>query len=274
MSYRYLLEIIKIPMISKEGIVMQVNHVTNTNQTIQVNKKTSNSNAVGDTSFEYCLNEASQTVTLNDLFEEAAREYGVPVNLLKAIGMTESSFRVDVVSKAGAQGVMQLMPATAKELGVTNPFDARQNIMGGAKYISQMLNKYDGDVKLALAAYNAGSGNVAKYGGIPPFEETQNYVVKVMNYMKQDLDASKPVTVGNAVQTESSIRYNLNIPKEEEVIITTDDVINELYSYEDYMKFLEYFFKKEKSQEQDTQENAYEQLSITNNMRSFLTGIN
>jgi len=261
-------------MIFKEGIVMQVNHVTNTNQTIQVNKKTSNSTAVGETSFETCLNEASQTITLNDLFEEAAKEYDVPVNLLKGIGMAESSFRVDVVSKAGAQGVMQLMPATAKELGVTNPFDARQNIMGGAKYISQMLNKYNGDVKLALAAYNAGSGNVAKYGGIPPFEETQNYVVKVMNYMKQDLDASKPVTVGNAVQTESSIRYNLNIPKEEEVIVTTDDVLNELYSYEDYMKFLEYFFKKDKNQEQDTQENAYEQLSITNNMRSFLTGIN
>ena len=79
-------------------------------------------------------------------------------------------------------GVMQLMPATAESLGVTNAFDAYQNIMGGAKYISSLLTKYNGDVSLALAAYNAGSGNVAKYGGIPPFTETQNYVSKVIGY--------------------------------------------------------------------------------------------
>jgi soluble lytic murein transglycosylase-like protein len=79
-------------------------------------------------------------------------------------------------------GVMQLMPDTASELGVEDPYDAYQNIMGGAKYISQLLEKYDGDIALAAAAYNAGPGAVSQYDGIPPFEETQNYVTKVLSY--------------------------------------------------------------------------------------------
>lgn len=93
----------------------------------------------------------------------------------------------------GAQGVMQLMPATARYLGVDDPFDARSNIMGGAKYIAEKLKEYDGDVKLALASYNAGSGNVAKYGGVPPFTETINYIERIMGYMGTDLTTGKTV---------------------------------------------------------------------------------
>lgn len=120
--------------------------------------------------------------TLNDIFDKAAQTYNIPANLLKAVGKAESSYNPNAVSHCGAQGIMQLMPSTAKELGVTNAFDPEQNIMGGAKYLSDLLKRYSGDAKLALAAYNAGSNNVSKYGGIPPFAETQNYVAKVMEY--------------------------------------------------------------------------------------------
>ena len=147
-------------------------------------------------SFSDALQTVSTTQSLDTIFQKAAKQYDVPVSLLKAIGKAESNFNPEAVSSAGAQGVMQLMPATAQSLGVTNPFDAEQNIMGGAKYIKQMLDRYDGDVKLALAAYNAGSGNVAKHGGIPPFAETQNYVKKVMAYAGEDLTAGTYVSSG------------------------------------------------------------------------------
>ena len=124
---------------------------------------------------------------MDAIFERAARTYNVPVELLKAVGKVESNFNPNAVSSAGAQGVMQLMPRTAEFLGVTDPFDPEQNIMGGAKYLSRKIEQYNGDVKLALASYNAGSGNVAKYGGIPPFKETQNFVVKVLNYAQEEL---------------------------------------------------------------------------------------
>ena len=123
------------------------------------------------------------TASLDQIFEEASRTYHVPKDLIKAIAKAESDFNPNATSGAGAQGIMQLMPATARELGVTDAYDPYQNIMGGTKYISQMLAKYDGNVTLALAAYNAGSNNVAKYGGVPPFKETQNYVVKVTQYV-------------------------------------------------------------------------------------------
>lgn len=132
-----------------------------------------------------------QAGDLDAVFEEAAQRYDVPVNLLKAVGKAESNFDPYAQSAAGAQGVMQLMPETAGSLGVTNPFDARSNIMGGAKCLADNLRRYDGDIDLTLAAYNAGSGNVAKYGGVPPFAETQNYIKKVKEYMGMTLEAGQ-----------------------------------------------------------------------------------
>lgn len=119
---------------------------------------------------------------LDAIFDEAAEKYGVDAKFLKSIAKCESDFDPACVSHSGATGIMQLMPATAAELGVSDSYDPYQNIMGGAQYISELLDKYNGDTSLALAAYNAGSGNVAKYGGIPPFTETQNYVKKVLGY--------------------------------------------------------------------------------------------
>ncbi|TKB47148.1 lytic transglycosylase domain-containing protein [Thalassotalea mangrovi] len=109
----------------------------------------------------------------------AAAKYRVDTALIRAVIHAESHFDHRALSKQGAQGLMQLMPATAESLGVSNPFVAEQNIYGGVQHLARLLKKYRGDIKLATAAYNAGEGNVRKYGGIPPFTETRNYVERV-----------------------------------------------------------------------------------------------
>jgi len=115
----------------------------------------------------------------DDIIHDAATLYELDPRMIRAVMETESGFNAMAVSPVGALGLMQLMPAVAAELGVTDPLDPRQNIMGGSRYLRQLLDAHRGNVRLALASYNAGPGNVAKYGAIPPFKETQNYVKKV-----------------------------------------------------------------------------------------------
>lgn len=229
----------------------EINKITsvNNNQIYNTNLGKTNTNS---TEFSSYLGESKK---LDDIFDRAANKYDVSVSLLKAIGKAESGFNDKAVSRCGAQGIMQLMPATAKSLGVTDSFDAEQNIMGGAKYISGLLKKYEGNSTLALAAYNAGSGNVAKYGGVPPFDETQNYVKKVTEFM---IKAGGSGIAADNNQTETitpesypSISYvgrPFQSSTDNEIVFNKEEDLTKLaaaFSYDDYLKFLDIFDKDE-----------------------------
>lgn len=126
---------------------------------------------------------ASKSQILN-VVNQVAEKHGVDEKLVQALIKQESGFNPNAKSKAGAMGLMQLMPSTAKNLGVQDPYNVVQNVEGGVKYLKSMLNKYNGNVILALAAYNAGPGAVDKYDGVPPYKETQNYVRNILaNYL-------------------------------------------------------------------------------------------
>lgn len=118
--------------------------------------------------------------SIEGLIEKYAQKNNLDPDFIKAVVKQESGFNPDATSKCGAMGLMQLMPNTAKGLGVTNAYDPEQNIEGGVKYLKSMLNRFNNDPKLALAAYNAGPGAVQKYGDVPPYRETQNYVKNIL----------------------------------------------------------------------------------------------
>ncbi len=158
----------------------------------------------GATNFDNVINNISSgSESLDDIFNEVSNEYGVNVNLLKAVAKAESDFDTEAVSYCGAQGIMQLMPTTAESLGVEDPFDARQNITGGAKMLAYLLDDYNGNVTLALAAYNAGSGSVSKYGGVPPYKETLGYIDRINDILGGAL-SSDSTTIDGASATDLS----------------------------------------------------------------------
>lgn len=118
------------------------------------------------------------------IIASSSQKYGVSPSLIKAVIQAESGYNPNAVSRKGASGLMQLMPGTARSLKVSNSFDPKDNVEGGVKYLRFLLDTFRGDVSLALAAYNAGLNKVAKYGGIPPYSETRNYVNKVLAFMQ------------------------------------------------------------------------------------------
>lgn len=119
-----------------------------------------------------------------DFIDEASEKFGVNKDLIKSVILAESAAKEDAISSANAKGLMQIIDPTAENLGIKNVWDPKENIMGGTKYLSQLLRQYSGDIKLTLAGYNAGPGKVAEFNGIPPYKETQNYVNRVLSYLK------------------------------------------------------------------------------------------
>ncbi len=162
------------PSAKEEGSPVQVTAVTHSQIIPKTNSGDTFSARVQDRLSEY-----------EPIIAQASKQFNVPPHIIKAVITAESAGKSSAVSKVGAKGLMQLMDGTAGDLGVKNSFDPEDNIRGGTKYLRKMLDEFDGNVDLALAAYNAGPGNVRKHGGIPPFQETQAYVRKVKQYAER-----------------------------------------------------------------------------------------
>lgn len=239
--------------------VVVIQSIQRTNGDIeQTNQVTSLRQRENITSFEQVLKEKSSGTgkgTLDDYFQEASETYGVPLSLLKAVAKAESDFNPNVVSSAGAVGIMQLMPATAKELGVQNIYDVKENIMGGAKELSGLLKRYDGDLTLTLAGYNAGIGNVQKYGGVPPFQETQNYIKKITSYLGEEIEiptSRDQVNVEYAEQESQVLEGNpLTVEEQNQFGEKTSLSEKELFQY--YVETMKY----------QIQASFYQKISLT-----------
>ena len=168
-------------------------------------------NATSGTDFDKIYNDIAVDDSLESIFAGAAKEFGINENFLKAVAKAESGFDPDAVSGCGAQGIMQLTPFTAESHRVTDPFDAKQNIYAGAQLLSELLDNYNGNATLALAAYNAGSGSVQKYGGVPPYDETVNYINKINDILGGSL-AGDSKTIDGASTTDFSVAQNVIAP--------------------------------------------------------------
>lgn len=168
-------------------------------------------NATSGTDFDKIYNDIAVDDSLENIFAGAAKEFGINENFLKAVAKAESGFDPDAVSGCGAQGIMQLMPFTSESYGVTDPFDAKQNIYAGAQLLSELLDNYNGNATLALAAYNAGSGSVQKYGGVPPYDETVNYISKINDILGGALSGDSK-TIDGSSRTDFSTAQNVNAP--------------------------------------------------------------
>jgi len=155
---------------------------------IDVNGMVHFTNTPTGNEFRFYLKESAQSEpgsgTLSDQIARSAKAFDLDEALIKAIIKVESNYDPRAVSARGAQGIMQLIPSTAREMQVNDPFNSADNIRGGSRYLRQMLDQFGGNLELALAAYNAGPGNVRRYGGVPPFAETQNYIQQVKKYLQ------------------------------------------------------------------------------------------
>ena len=241
----------------------EVANETKATETVANSSNSTSANAVSSDPFSTLLSDAakelakqrdateaasSNDMTLSQIFKQASEAYGVDLEFLKAVARAESNFNPNAKSSAGAMGIMQLMPSTAEALDVKDPYNAYENIMGGAKMLSGLLAKYNGDKSLALAAYNAGSGNVAKYGGIPPFTETQNYVKKVLSYYEEGVTIPADKDISASGQTSyTALASGLQTS------------LSEFANHESYALFLKEMENEMKVETSDTS-TAYESL--------------
>lgn len=167
------------------------------------------------------------------IIRQAAQHHGVSEGLIKAVMHTESGFNIHARSPVGAQGLMQLMPATAKRFNVSNAYDPEQNIFAGTKYLSWLLKRFNGSTHLALAAYNAGEGNVAKYGGIPPFRETQDYVRRVTSRYNNlysggvILSAGSSYTAASAPASTTVLNNSTALNSEKQTVRYTRNIVSD-----------------------------------------------